>query len=173
MYHLNQHPASGDYTSGLPLVLDGNGRLYFNRFLGFELSLACSKGYFPDPEVVRKAMDKGCGKIQITSDPKEAVRNAAVIYTDVWASMGQESEQQARLKIFEPFQVNEALIQNASGDVIVMHCLPAHRGEEITEAVLAGPHSVVWNQSENKLHMHKAILETLIRPCGQLIAESR
>ena len=141
--------------------------------LGFELSLACPEGYFPDPAVVRKAMDKGCGKIQITSDPKEAVRNAAVIYTDVWASMGQESEQQARLKIFEPFQVNEALIQNASGDVIVMHCLPAHRGEEITEAVLEGSHSVVWDQSENKLHMHKAILETLIRPCGQLIAESR
>ena len=130
--------------------------------LGFELSLACPKGYFPDPEVVRNAVENGCGRIQITSDPKEAVRNAAVIYTDVWASMGQESEQQARLKIFKPFQVNEALIQNAPDDVIVMHCLPAHRGEEIAADVIDGPQSVVIDQAENRLHVQKAIMATLM-----------
>jgi ornithine carbamoyltransferase len=98
----------------------------------------------------------------LTTDPLEAVKNADVVYTDVWASMGQERELDGRRRTFEPFQVNRALLKNAAENVIVMHCLPAHRGEEISEDVLEGPNSVVWDQSENKLHMHKAILRILL-----------
>ena len=86
-----------------------------------------------------------------------------MIYTDVWASMGQEAEYSTRKRVFEPFHVDKELLKNASKDVIVMHCLPVHRGEEISEEVLEGSNSVVWDQSENKLHMHKAILEVLIK----------
>jgi ornithine carbamoyltransferase len=93
------------------------------------------------------------------SDPVEAVRDADVIYTDVWASMGQESEHGLRKRFFEPYQVNQKLVNEARDDVIVMHCLPAHRGEEISADVLEGPSSVVWDQSENKMHLHKAVLE--------------
>ena len=99
----------------------------------------------------------------VTSNAVEAVKNADVIYTDVWASMGQESEHGKRKHVFEGFQVDQALLKNASQDVIVMHCLPAHRGEEISENVLEGPNSVVWDQAENKLHMHKAILDVLMK----------
>ncbi|MDO9567457.1 MAG: ornithine carbamoyltransferase [Candidatus Desulfaltia sp.] len=130
--------------------------------LGLDLTLACPEGYYPDSKIVEKALERKCGKIMITSDPVEAAYDADVIYTDVWASMGQESEQNKRKQAFEPFQVNKELINNASKDVIVMHCLPAHRGEEISEEVLEGPNSVVWDQAENKLHMHKAVLEVLM-----------
>ena len=130
--------------------------------LGFELHLACPEGYFPDAEVLSKAAKKSNARITLNSDPIEAVKDADVVNTDVWASMGQEAEQEDRKKIFTLFQVNDALLANAAKDVIVLHCLPAHREEEISEAVLEGPHSVVWDQSENKLHMHKAILDILI-----------
>lgn len=130
--------------------------------LGLDLTLACPEGYYPDSKIVEKALERKCGKIMITSDPVEAADDADVIYTDVWASMGQEGEQSKRKQAFEPFQVNKELINNASKDVIVMHCLPAHRGEEISEEVLEGPNSVVWDQAENKLHMHKAVLEVLM-----------
>jgi len=130
--------------------------------LGFELHLACPKGYFPDEQIVSRAIQKPHARITISSDPFTAVKDADVVNTDVWASMGQEAEQQTRRKIFAPYQVNTFLLQNAAKDVIVLHCLPAHREEEITEEVLEGPHSVVWDQSENKLHMHKAILEILL-----------
>ncbi len=130
--------------------------------LGLNLVLACPEGYFPDQSIMKRALGKGCGKIAVTSDLAEAVKDADVIYTDVWASMGQESEQNARKQAFEPFQVNKELLKMASGDVMVMHCLPAHRGEEISEEVLEGKYSVVWDQAENKLHMHKAVLEILI-----------
>jgi ornithine carbamoyltransferase len=98
----------------------------------------------------------------VVSNPEEAVRDADVIYTDVWASMGQESESDYRKRMLKPYQVNEALVELAKKDVMVMHCLPAHRGEEISPDVLEGPNSVVWDQAENKLHMHKAILERLM-----------
>ncbi len=130
--------------------------------LGFELHLACPEGYFPDAEILSKAAKKPNARITLNSDPIEAVKDADVVNTDVWASMGQEAEQEDRKKIFARFQVNDALLANAAKDVIVLHCLPAHREEEISEAVLEGPHSVVWDQSENKLHMHKAILDILI-----------
>jgi ornithine carbamoyltransferase len=131
--------------------------------LGFELHLACPEGYFPDAQILSGAAQKSNARITLNSDPIAAIKDADVVNTDVWASMGQEAEQEARKKIFAPFQVNAALLENAAKDVIVLHCLPAHREEEITEAVLEGPHSVVWDQSENKLHMHKAILDILIR----------
>jgi ornithine carbamoyltransferase len=130
--------------------------------LDLHLVLACPDGYYPSKEILEKALKKSAGRITVSSDPAETVENADVVYTDVWASMGQESEQDNRTKVFEPFQVNDALLKHAAKDVILMHCLPAHRGEEITEEVLEGPHSVVWDQSENKLHMHKAILELLL-----------
>ena len=130
--------------------------------LGFELHLACPEDYFPDAQIVANAVKKPAARITLDSDPIAAAKNADVVNTDVWASMGQETEQEARQKIFAPFQLNAALLEKAAKDAIVLHCLPAHRGEEITEAVLEGPQSVVWDQSENKLHMHKAILDILI-----------
>jgi ornithine carbamoyltransferase len=129
--------------------------------LDLNLVLACPDQYSPRKDVMKKALETGVGKIVVTSNPVEAVKDADVIYTDVWASMGQESEQGKRKQVFEPFQVNQALLKHAAKDVIVMHCLPAHRGEEISENVLEGPNSVVWDQAENKLHMHKAILDVL------------
>jgi len=130
--------------------------------IGLNLILACPEGYSPNPEIIEKARSKGCTEIEVTSDPIEAVGDADVIYTDVWASMGQEDEHQKRKKAFASFMVNDALVKKARDDVIVMHCLPAHRGEEISEEVLEGPCSVVWDQAENKLHMTKAILEWLL-----------
>lgn len=130
--------------------------------LGLELAIAYPEGYEPKPEVVNKALARGVGRITLTHDPLEAVQDADVIYTDVWASMGQEHEQRLRKKVFSPYQVNSELVAHAPDDAIVMHCLPAHRGEEISDAVLEGPQSVVWDQAENKMHMHKAILKLLI-----------
>jgi ornithine carbamoyltransferase len=130
--------------------------------LGLNLYLACPEGYWPQESILQEAKGNGAGEIVMTSDPIEAVKEADIVNTDVWASMGQESEQQSRLKVFNPFQVNSELLKNAAKDAIVLHCLPAHRGEEITADVLEGEHSVVWEQSENKLHMHKSILEILI-----------
>jgi ornithine carbamoyltransferase len=131
--------------------------------LGLNLVLACPDGYSPDRSIMERALDRSVGKIVLTADPVEAVNNADVVYTDVWASMGQEGELDGRKRVFEPFQVNKMLLKNAAENAIVMHCLPAHRGEEIHEDVLEGPNSVVWDQSENKLHMHKAILDVLLR----------
>jgi ornithine carbamoyltransferase len=130
--------------------------------LGFELHLACPEDYFPDEQIVKAAAQKPHARITIHSDPIAAVKDADVVNTDVWASMGQEAEQQTRKQIFAPYQVNATLLENAAKDVMVLHCLPAHREEEITEEVLEGPLSAVWDQSENKLHMHKAILDILI-----------
>jgi ornithine carbamoyltransferase len=130
--------------------------------LGLNLVLACPDGYLPDRDIMEKAKKRDIGEIVLSSDPFEAVKNADVVYTDVWASMGKENELDGRKRAFEPFQVNKMLLKNADENVIVMHCLPAHRGEEISEDVLEGPNSVVWDQSENKLHMHKAILDILL-----------
>ena len=131
--------------------------------LGLNLVLACPEGYYPDTDILETARERGHSSIIVTSEPVEAVKDADVIYTDVWASMGQESEHSTRKRVFEPFQVNKELLKNASKDVIIMHCLPVHRGEEMSEEVLDSPNSVVWDQSENKLHMHKAVLEALMK----------
>ena len=130
--------------------------------LGLNLTLACPQDFFPDQSILAEAQKKNPDNINVTTDAIVAVEHADVINTDVWASMGQEGEQESRKAVFQPYQVNAALVAGAKKDVIVMHCLPAHREEEITEEVLEGPNSVVWDQSENKLHMHKAILEVLM-----------
>jgi len=130
--------------------------------LGLNLVLACPEGYKPNQGIMEKALENCRGKIEVSEDPFEAVKDADVVYTDVWASMGQEGEHTSRKRVFKSYQVNSRLLEAASNDVIVMHCLPAHRGEEISEEVLEGSKSVVWDQAENKMHMHKAILEALM-----------
>ena len=124
--------------------------------------MACPEGYLPDPEIVAWAQSQGGAKIALGADPVEAIKDADVVNTDVWASMGQETEQIERQKVFASYQVNSELLNQAAKDAIVLHCLPAHRGEEISQAVLEGSNSVVWDQAENKMHMHRAILEMLI-----------
>lgn len=130
--------------------------------LGFRLKLACPKGFAPDRDVLGRAAARPGAEIILSHDPVEAVSDADVVNTDVWASMGQEDEAETRKQVFMPFQVNAGLMAHAAEDAIVMHCLPAHRGEEITGEVLEGGQSVVWDQAENKLHMHKAVLDVLI-----------
>ncbi len=127
--------------------------------LGFQLVLACPQGYGPQEDLLKEAQQESGGKITVAHDPVEAARDADVINTDVWASMGQESEQQERVDAFQGFQVNKQLLSHAKPDCIVLHCLPAHRGEEISEEVLEGDQCVAFDQAENKLHIHKAILE--------------
>jgi len=130
--------------------------------LGFRLTLACPEGYDPDPDILAAAQKEGQQPITVLRDPVAAVEKADVVYADVWASMGMESEQKERMKIFAAYQVNTELMRHAAADAIVMHCLPAHRGEEITEEVLESTQSVVWDQAENKMHIHKAILEIML-----------
>jgi len=129
---------------------------------GFALTLACPEGYDPDPAILARARAEAAKPIVVLRDPAEAVAGAAVINTDVWASMGQESEQAARAAVFAPYQVNTALVAKAAPGAIVLHCLPAHRDEEISAEVLEGPQCVAWDQAENKLHIHKAILARLL-----------
>jgi len=124
---------------------------------GFELRVATPKGYQPDAEVIRRAEQRGA-KLLLTDDPRQAADGADILNTDVWASMGQEQEQREREKAFAGFQINSQVIEVADPACIVMHCLPAHRDEEISEEVLEGPQCVAFDQAENKLHIHKAIL---------------
>ncbi|MBU4316138.1 MAG: ornithine carbamoyltransferase [Proteobacteria bacterium] len=139
-----------------------NSWINASAVLGLNLSFACPEGYEPDPEIIKNAKKNKKSRILVTNNPLEAVADADVIYTDVWASMGREDEHAHRKLIFKAFQVNQDLVKKAAPDAIVMHCLPAHRGEEISEEVLEGPQSVVWDQSENKLHMNRAILDVLM-----------
>ena len=153
---------------GLKIAYVGDGNNMANSWidaaakLPFKLTLACPKGYDPDARILERGRKKASKGVSLYRDPVQAVKNADVVYTDVWASMGQESEQEARAKIFEGYQVNRKLMQHAKPDAIVMHCLPAHRGEEISAEILDGPLSVVWDQAENRLHVQKAILEILM-----------
>lgn len=132
------------------------------ELLGFELILACPEGYDPDPEILRKGRANAAKPIVLVRSPQQAVAEADVINVDVWTSMGQEGEEKERLAAFGGFQINDALLSQAPASAIVMHCLPAHRGEEITEEVLESERCVAFDQAENKMHMHKAILEKLI-----------
>ncbi len=145
-------------------VGDGNNMCnsYINaaRQFGFDLRIACPEGYEPDADV----LSKGGERVALVRDPREAVRDADLVVTDVWASMGQEDEQSERVGKFAAYQITEELLSLASDDVLFMHCLPAHRGEEVTEEVLEGAHSVVWDEAENRLHAQKALLEFLL--CG-------
>jgi ornithine carbamoyltransferase len=153
---------------GLRVAWIGDGNNMANSWieaaarLGFDLVLACPKGYHPDSNLLEMARSEGGGIIEVVEDPHEAVKGADVVNTDVWASMGQEDEKSGRGEAFKGYQINGALLEGAKSDAIVMHCLPAHRGEEITEEVLEGAQSVVWDQAENRLHMQKAILEKLL-----------
>ncbi|MGW8159881.1 MAG: ornithine carbamoyltransferase [Desulfoprunum sp.] len=129
---------------------------------GFELVLACPEGYEPDAGILARSRAEAAGQIAVIRDPKLAVAGADVVNVDVWASMGQESEQNERLKVFSSYQVNAALLAKAPAESIVLHCLPAHRGEEITDEVLESAQCVAFDQAENKMHIHKAILEKFI-----------
>jgi len=128
--------------------------------LDVNLRVATPRGYEPEREVIKKAQDMG-GDIEIFNDPIEAVKGADVIYTDVWTSMGQEEEREKRRRDFKDFQVNEELLKFAKANCLVMHCLPAHRGEEITDEVIDGKNSIVWKQAENRLYIEKAIIKWL------------
>jgi ornithine carbamoyltransferase len=130
--------------------------------LPVKLSLACPEGYDPDSKIMVRGKKEAKEGITLYRDPMEAAKNADVLYTDVWVSMGQESEQKKRKKIFRNYQINKKLLKEAKKDAIVMHCLPAHRGEEISSDVIDGPQSVVIDQAENRLHVQKAILEILL-----------
>jgi ornithine carbamoyltransferase len=128
--------------------------------LGFELRLACPKGYEPNADILDRNRRKA--RITLTTNPREAVRGAHVINTDVWASMGQEEEQTQRSVAFQGYIVDANLMQLADREAIFLHCLPAHRGEEVSEEVLEGPQSRVWNEAENRLHVQKALMATLM-----------
>ncbi|MBV6520704.1 MAG: Ornithine carbamoyltransferase, anabolic [Gemmatimonadaceae bacterium] len=128
--------------------------------LGFRLKLACPEGYDPDPAVLARA--KSHADVTVVRDPLEAVEGAHVVSTDVWASMGQEDEQAVRARAFAGFRVDESLMRRAEPDAIFLHCLPAHRGEEVTAGVIDGPWSRVWDEAENRLHIQKAIMAVLM-----------
>jgi len=153
----------------LAFVGDGNNVATSLAFataqLGMNFAIATPKGYELPAGVLAEARElaqRSGSQIQTTHDPKGAVRGADVIYTDVWTSMGQEKEKEERMRVFPPFQVNAALVALAKPDVIVEHCLPAHRGDEITDEVADGPHSVLFDQAENRMHAQKAILAILL-----------
>ncbi len=158
-------------VDGLKLAFIGDGNnvanslLYASAILGSDFSIASPFGYEIKPEILNRAKeitDKTGVSILQTNAPQEAVKDADIIYTDVWVSMGEEGEKEERLSRFKGFQVNTKLLEYAKRDVVVMHCLPAHRGEEITSEVLDGPHSVVLDEAENRLHIQKAILVKLM-----------
>ena len=166
MFTIYEHKGSFEHVH-IAYVGDGNNvaNSWVNLAsrLEIDLRIGCPKGHEPDAELLKKAQDSGAGRIEIIHDPAEAVKDADVIYTDVWASMGQEKEAAERDKIFRPYQVNDALLEHADTRCIVLHCLPAHRGDEITDAVIDGPHSVVFDEAENRLHIQKAILVHLMK----------
>lgn len=157
---------------GIKIAFVGDGNNVCNSLLmacarlGVDAAVANPKGYEPDKEVVKIALDFAAvtgSRVIISFDPEKAVSGADVIYTDVWTSMGQEKERAKRLKAFKGFQINEKLCSKADKDFMIMHCLPAHRGEEITDECMESPHSVVFDQAENRMHVEKAILLLLLK----------
>ena len=156
---------------GLKVAYVGDGNNVCNSLmlgcaiLGMRISVGCPEGYEPDGGMTKSAKDRALktgGAIEIIDDPLAAVKGADVVYTDVWVSMGAEKQKRKREKVFRGYQVNANLVSEAKGDCIVMHCLPAHRGLEITDEVIDGPHSVVYDQAENRLHAQKAVLVQLL-----------
>ncbi len=157
--------------SNLKLVYVGDGNNVAHSLLfgavkvGMDIVLTVPPGYEPKEEIVnlaKKNVDKISSEIKIIKDPKEAVDGADIIYTDVWTSMGFEKESEIRKDVFKPYQINQDLVNKAKDDVIVLHCLPAHRGDEITDEVIDGPNSVVIDQAENRLHAQKGVLALLL-----------
>ena len=155
---------------GLKLAWIGDGNnvlqslLLGGAMMGMTVAAACPKGYEPLPEIVAKARELASddSRIVITQDTAEAAADADAVYTDVWTSMGQEAEQLARIQAFRAYQVNSELMAKAKPDAIFLHCLPAHRGDEVTDEVVDGPQSIVFDQAENRLHAQKAVLALLI-----------
>jgi len=156
---------------GLKLAYVGDGNNVCNSLLlgaaivGMDMTAACPTGYEPDAEILataRRIAKDSASKIQVVDDPVAAAQRADVVYTDVWVSMGQEKDKDQREKVFRPYQVNSKLLDHAKKDAVVMHCLPAHRGLEITDDVMDGPRSIVLDQAENRLHAQKAILSRLL-----------
>ena len=157
--------------SGLRLAFVGDGNNVCHSLMfgcakvGIDIAVATPKGYEPDEQIVYLAKQdalKHGASINITNNPGEAVKDADVVVTDVWASMGQEAEKAMRVRDFAPYQVNEKLVSHARPDYIFLHCLPAHRGEEVMEDIIDGPNSVVWDEAENRLHSQKALLAMLL-----------
>jgi ornithine carbamoyltransferase len=156
---------------GLKLAFTGDGNnnvthslLHICSKLGINMSVACPKKYEPDKAILRNSKanaGKSGSLLEVTSDPKEALKGADIVYTDVWVSMGVK-DPEARIKAFTPYQLNSSLLKHAKRHALVMHCLPAHRGQEITDSVLDGPQSIVWDQAENRMHIQKGILSLLM-----------
>jgi len=161
---IRQHLGS---VKGMRIAWIGDGNNMCNSWIegaerfGFTLAIACPKGYEPDMSLVRRARKKTT--IEITNDPRAAAARANVVNTDVWASMGQEEEQAARERAFAPFRVDAQVMKRADKGAIFLHCLPAHRGEEVTASVIDGRQSRVWDQAENRLHVQKAIMATIMK----------
>lgn len=159
-------------VKGLKIAYVGDGNNVLHSLLigvalaGWSMIAACPEAYKPDNVVVSTAKSLACGSqtVEVVTDPADAVANADVVYTDAWTSMGQETEAEHRRKVFSDYQVNGTLLSHAKPDALFMHCLPAHRGEEVTDEVLDGPQSVVYDQAENRLHAQKAVLALLIGP---------
>ncbi len=154
---------------GLKVAYIGDGNNMANSWINaaaklpFHLDLACPDGYDPDAAILKRGIAEAPAGVVLHRDPAEAVRDADVVYTDVWVSMGQEAEREEKMKRFQGYQVNRALIDRAKKDVLVMHCLPAHRGEEITAEVIDGPRSVIIDEAENRLHVQKAVMAILMQ----------
>lgn len=152
---------------GLKFAWIGDGNNVCNSAIlaaaitGMQISVACPEGYEPDKDIVDRAREMG-GSVEIVPDPKEAAGKADILYTDVWISMGDEDEREQRMRDLGPYQINDALLDVAKDDVMVLHCLPAHRGEEITNEVLTGLHSAILDEAENRLHAQKALLIKLM-----------
>ncbi|BBL67942.1 ornithine carbamoyltransferase [Methanoculleus chikugoensis] len=152
---------------GLKLAWVGDGNNVCNSWIlssaltGMEIAIASPPRYRPKDEIVDQARAMG-GKVTVVADPDEAVRDADVLYTDIWVSMGDEQERAERLQALKGYTIDSRLLTQASPDALVMHCLPAHRGEEITDEVMEGPQSIVWDQAENRLHAQKALLVRLV-----------
>jgi ornithine carbamoyltransferase len=157
---------------GLKIVFVGDGNNMANSWmeaaaiLPISFALACPQGYEPNPDIEQRAREMGA-RITVTHSVKEAVSEADVIYTDVWTSMGQEEEFERRARVFKRFQVNRQVLSMAKKEALIMHCLPAHRGQEITHEVLEGPQSIVFDQAENRLHVQKAVMVWLLRGFGR------
>jgi ornithine carbamoyltransferase len=154
----------------LAFIGDGNNVAHSLMFggarLGVTVTVVTPKGYEPAEDAVCWTREEGArtgARLVLTNDPEEGIRDADVVYTDVWASMGQETEADARKKVFLPYQVNQALFSKAKPDAVFMHCLPAHRGEEVTDEVIDSPRSVVFQEAENRLHAQKAIMYSLMK----------
>ena len=139
-----------------------NSWINLSSILSFDLVICSPSGYEPDKVTLAQAREKKISRIEVFSDPREAVLNADIVYTDVWTSMGQEDEARERERVFKDFQVNGELMSHAKSDAKVMHCLPAHRGSEITDEVLDGPQSIVFDEAENRMHVQKAIIVKLL-----------